>query len=209
MKFVRVAGESGLREAASYGVTARSCRRRSRTDYIMSRRHVAPGPNLRCIPESPGRRRCVAPALSHELRREAPVDAVDPVTAMSTGCCSYPRREGKRRIPANPAPSTKFQPMVPLSLLPFFQFEPRRATWRSLGHASPRMFLHRLDNALHRHHPRSFDQDDVARQDRVAEMRQGGLGALARDGVGRLQSRSPCAADHVRGKLPARISISA
>jgi|GEM_PF-5188201 hypothetical protein len=43
------------------------------------------------------------PAPSPKLHREAPVGAADPETAQATGCCSYPRREGYRRIPANAA----------------------------------------------------------------------------------------------------------
>jgi hypothetical protein len=37
------------------------------------------------------------------LHREAPADAADPVAAVPTDRCSDPRREGTRRIPANPA----------------------------------------------------------------------------------------------------------
>ena len=43
------------------------------------------------------------PAPSLKPHREAPVGAADPETAQATGCCSYPRREGYRRIPANAA----------------------------------------------------------------------------------------------------------
>ena len=72
--------------------------------------------SFRYIPEQPGRRGCAAPALSRRLRREAPADAADPVAALSAGCCSYPRREGMRRIPANPAQTAEsFQWFVVIS----------------------------------------------------------------------------------------------
>ncbi len=59
--------------------------------------------NLFYIPERPGRRCYAAPALSRRLHREAPAKAADPVAAWLAGSCSYPRREGTHRIPANPA----------------------------------------------------------------------------------------------------------
>jgi hypothetical protein len=59
------------------------------------------------IPELPGRRERAAPAPSQRLHREALARAADPVTASRASICSNPRREGLRRIPANPAQSAE------------------------------------------------------------------------------------------------------
>jgi hypothetical protein len=50
------------------------------------------------VPETPERRKA-APALSHELHREAPTGAVDPVTAGPAGSMLLPRREGSVEFP--------------------------------------------------------------------------------------------------------------
>jgi hypothetical protein len=50
-------------------------------------------PHWQRIPEPPERRQAAAPALSHKLHREAPVDAVDPETAFVDGL-NAPTQEG-------------------------------------------------------------------------------------------------------------------
>jgi hypothetical protein len=72
------------------------------------------------FPEAPERRLSAAPALSLEPHREAPVGAVDPVTALSDKTMLLPRREGSVEFPQTL--HVRWDPqMFPRQLLDYFR----------------------------------------------------------------------------------------